>query len=241
MKQIRIKASEIIADIRAGKDDRELMEKHGLSVRSLPKVKRELVRKGWMTEKEVHVEDSTIVSPKITIKADEFLVLFRERSDDFVLMRKYKLTMDQLKKIYDTLIAKGLLSEYEYNCRDIKAPELDDFAVPETEETTAVNLVQEFSDDLKQYIRNSLRSHSGNNDDHHYADGNGAKQSDRKRVSTRKPDTARVEHVSLCPACGKPSDASSPDCCRHCGLVFCKAKRLSRHKRVAIWEDHWVR
>jgi hypothetical protein len=73
-----------------------------------------------------HSEQSPQGSPpkKTTIKAKEFIAAFREHPDDFHLMVMFSITKEQLKTIYSTLLAKGLLSEYEYNCRERKL--LDD-------------------------------------------------------------------------------------------------------------------
>ena len=61
---------------------------------------------------------------KKKINAKEFVAAFREHPDDFHLMVLFAMTPGQLKKIYSALLAKGLLSEYEYNCRERKL--LDD-------------------------------------------------------------------------------------------------------------------
>jgi hypothetical protein len=67
---------------------------------------------------------------KRIIKAKEFLSSFRETPDDFQLMEKYGISSKQLRRLYSTLIEEGLLTEFEYNQRERKAPELEEYSPP---------------------------------------------------------------------------------------------------------------
>lgn len=89
---------------------------------------------------------------KRIINAKEFLALFRARPDDFYLSEKYGISLNQLRRVYDALIAKGWLSEFEYNQREIKAPELEECAPPQLSISTAVSLVEKPSEALTEHI-----------------------------------------------------------------------------------------
>jgi hypothetical protein len=102
------------------------MEKHGLSYPNLLKTRDILLEKGWVTRGDLEYLHLANSSAQKTVPAKEFLAVFRNRPDDFHLMDSFQLTVKDLRKIYDRLIQAGLLSEYEYHCRDRKAPQLEE-------------------------------------------------------------------------------------------------------------------
>jgi uncharacterized protein (DUF433 family) len=90
----RIKAEEILADIRSGMTDSQLMEKYNLSHRQLQKVRSEVEPPGQIRIKEI-VQD------------------IRARTSDFELMQKYNLSTDALDGVLRELVAIGAVREAE--------------------------------------------------------------------------------------------------------------------------------
>lgn len=124
MEKIRVNARAIVDDIKERVGLKTLMEKHGLSYRHLLKVRDLLLEKGWIAREEFDYLNLPEASGPVTVPAKEFLASFRNRPDDLHLMNRFRLTAKELRKIYERLIQAGFLSEYEYHCRNRKAPEL---------------------------------------------------------------------------------------------------------------------
>ncbi len=89
-----------------------------------------------------------------TVKAKEFVSLFRKKPDDVYLMEWYSITVKQLAKIYSALIEKGLMSEYEYHQRERKAPELEDTELPPMAASVTVRVIEEPSEALTERMMN---------------------------------------------------------------------------------------
>jgi hypothetical protein len=149
---------------------------------------------------------------KKKINAKEFVVAFREHPDDFHLMVMFSMTPGQLKKIYSALLAKGLLSEYEYNCREKKLVDSDDEKWGSPAASELASLIENPSE-----VRADLL-YSG-----HEKDSNVAKALEElrlKKEADKKLSQTGAHIVELCPKCQHPKDPSSPDSCAHCGVVF---------------------
>jgi hypothetical protein len=153
MKKIRVNARAIVGDIKEHVGLKSLMEKHGLSYRHLQKVKEMLLEKGWVTRGELEYLNPADASVQINVSAKDFLASFRTRPDDFHLMERFRLTAKDLRMIYERLIQAGLLSEYEYHCRDRKAPELEDPFTNLSEASTEVTLIKNVFDGGGSYRR----------------------------------------------------------------------------------------
>ena len=89
---------------------------------------------------------------KRAIKAKEFVAAFREHPDDFHLMVMFSITKEQLKAIYSALLAKGLLSEYEYNCRERKLLEPDEKALRSPSASEVANLIENPSEVVAELL-----------------------------------------------------------------------------------------
>jgi hypothetical protein len=246
MKKITVNARAIVSDIKEHVGLKALMEKHGLSYRHLLKVKEKLLEKGWVTREELGHLNQAVPSEQITVSAKDFLASFRNRPDDFHLMDRFRLTAKDLRETYETLIQAGLLSEYEYHCRDRKAPELEEPFTNVSEASTEVTLIRSVFDDgrgvdrMKQgtqsrdiYRNESLASKSSS-----------IKRRNRQPVPPASSMGGVNEETTLavCPNCGCPSDASSPNACICCGIVFSEVKRGHPNKRTPIWQfDYGMR
>ncbi len=151
---------------------------------------------------------------KKRINAKEFVAAFREHPDDFHLMVMFSMTPGQLKKIYSALLAKGLLSEYEYNCREKKLvdSEQDKWKSPAASELAS--LIENPSE-----VRADLL-YSGREKDSNVAKA--LEELKRKKEADKKLSGSGTNTFELCPKCNQPKDASSPDSCVHCGVVFDK-------------------
>lgn len=240
MNKIRVNACEFIEDVRSGKSDGELMERFGLSVRSLPKVKQELVKRNLLSREEAGAMESTPVTPKIAIKAKEFLERFGSLPDDAALMDAYSITPTQLLLIYQTLIKKGLLSEYEYEHRAGKSPELEMISTPAREDSTSVT--------LKASISGNVFGHSETSANHSEFGrrtgpiGSSASNGDSEKTGVTHRMHPRHHEPEKCPKCGEPKHPSSPDECLLCGIIYSKYEQDPVLRGVAIWgEDHTVR
>ena len=246
MKKIRVNARAIVGDIKEHVGLKSLMEKHGLSYRHLLKVKEKLVEKGWVTREELDYLNPAVAPAQITVSAKEFLTSFRNRPDDLHLMDRFRLTAKDLRQIYETLIQAGLLSEYEYHCRDKKAPVLEGPCANVSEASTEVTLIRSVFDGGRGVDRMKQGTQSR---DIYRNESLAAKSSSIKRRN-RQPvppassmgDVDEETTLAVCPNCGCPAEASSPDACVCCGIIFSKLKRVPKSKRTPIWQfDYGMR
>jgi hypothetical protein len=246
MEKIKVNGKAIVGDIKARASLISLMEKHGLSYSSLLKTRDILLEKGLVTREELEYLHLADTPRRTTVPAKEFLASFRERPDDFHLMERFRLTPKDLRRIYEKLIQAGLLSEYEYNCRDRKAPELEEPSTNLSEASTEVTLLRSAfdrgggTDRIEEEI-----VPKGIHSQRVLADKSSSTKS-RKRP-TRQPVNSRGDvdeetTLAVCPNCGCPSDESSPDACVCCGIVFSKIKRIPANRRTPIWQfDYGIR
>jgi hypothetical protein len=246
MKKIRVNARAIVGDIKEHVGLKSLMEKHGLSYRHLLKVKEMLLNKGWVTRGELDYLNPADASAQINVSAKVFLASFRTRPDDFHLMGKFRLTAKDLRKIYETLIQAGLLSEYEYHCRDRKAPELEEPFTNVSEASTEVTLIKNVFDGGGGAYRA---------DEEAPPRASYPKEIHADKLSSTKPPNRLSGHavtrggrmmeetsLEICPNCGCPAEASSPDACVCCGIIFSKLKRVPKDKRISLWQfDYGIR
>jgi hypothetical protein len=223
MKRVRISAKDFLSDIRNGATDRDLGDKYDLSPRSLSKVKNALLGRGLVSREELGDFHAPIEPSKSRVNAKAFLEDFRKCADDIFLMEKYSVTAEQLKKVYDTLIERGLLDEYEYHCRDKKAPQLGEVETLPAEDLTAVSLVEDLSGSLKDYFAISASSLTKNR-----------ARAARKHGSL-PPDPYFGSPRLVCPNCGKLVGPDAGASCIHCGVVFAKAEQRFRQDKIAIW------
>jgi hypothetical protein len=182
-------------------------------------------------------EAPSVGPKKKLVIARQFLMSFRERPDDIYLMDKYSLNPKQLKKVYNALIEKGWLEEYEYHTRDRKAPELEEPTVNLGDMSTNVTVKGSFTEDTLELYR----SHSSLNLTQ--TDGRGRTQGvpPAGRSSAQKSPGATgqiklVPHDDLCPNCRREKHPSSPDSCIACGVVFSKYAAIKKKTAVPIWD-----
>jgi len=136
-----------------------------------------------------------------------------------------------LKRIYSALIEKGLLSEYEYNRRKGKLPELEDRKRPQIPASMAIDLIEEPSEALTEHVLNL-----GYSLDPVLAKAL-SETIENKKLRKSKPIMAQEEAPKLCPKCHKPKHPSSPDECIYCGIVFSKMEGKNEKGKVSIWPD----
>jgi len=235
MNTIRIVAREFVRDVRAGVSDAWLLEKYGLSVAGLLKVKRQLVAKGLLNVDEVGPLETTGRLSADLVDLSDFVETFSKRPDDCHLMAKYSLTPDQLKEVYETAIRKGLLSEYEVNARARKAREIDDDARPGHDETSSETWKTEpvevtgYSTEIRNFMLN-------------FADDTGpyARSTDEPTRNVARQTGNRGSAAAdpgSCPKCGHPKDPDLPDSCPHCGIVYAKLGTSALRGKVAVWDE----
>jgi hypothetical protein len=182
-------------------------------------------------------EAQSLAPKKKLVVARQFLMSFRQRPDDLYLMDKYSLSPKQLKKVYNALIEKGWMEEYEYHTRDRKAPELEEPTIHLGDTSTSVTVKGSFSEDTLELFRSESKLNLPQ------PGGTGRPQSVAQggRVSGPKSAGASgkvklVHHEDLCPNCRGPKHPSSPDSCISCGVVFSKYAALKKGTAVPIWD-----
>jgi len=223
MKRVRVSAKDFLHHIRNGATDQVLMDKYDLSPRSLSKVKRALLERGLASPAELGISHTLPEAPKNRVNAKTFLQDFRKCPDDLFLMKKYSISVEQLQKVYQILIEKGLLDEYEYHCRDRKAPELTGVETVPPEDLTAVSLVEDLSGSLRDYFAIPASSLTKSR----------ARASRKHASSSSDPSPGKPRQV--CPNCGKLLGPDAGTSCIHCGVVFTKAEERCRQDKIAIW------
>ncbi len=146
----RLRIGQLVDDLRKGADDEEIREKYGLAQDILEKIKDALVRRGLLPKDKRQYRQTPCADEQSkrqkSIDAKQFLLSFRQNPDDSHLMKEHSLEPAQLKLIYELLIQKGLLSEYEYHRRVIKARELEEPTENLLLISNQVNSIEDVSD-----------------------------------------------------------------------------------------------
>ncbi|MGO9118759.1 MAG: hypothetical protein ACLQPD_14270 [Desulfomonilaceae bacterium] len=169
--------------------------------------------------------DQESLPRKKKINAKEFVAAFREHPDDFHLMVMFSMTPGQLKKIYSALLAKGLLSEYEYNCREKKLVDSDEDKWKSPAASELASLIENPSE-----VRAELL-YSGREKDSNVAKA--LEELKLKKEFDKKLSRAGAQTAELCPKCNHPKDTSSPDSCVHCGVVFEKLEPSKKSRKFS--------
>ncbi|MFH0823130.1 MAG: hypothetical protein V2B18_10305 [Pseudomonadota bacterium] len=231
------RARQLIIDIITGMDDETLSRKHHIHPSVVDQLREAVNRRSASSTAPIQGPEAELPKKKI-IKVKEFLADFRERSDDLFLMEKYALKPKQLKNIYRSLIQKGRLSEYEYHTRDRKASELDEPSVS-SGNSTQVNLIEDLSVATRNlYVPSSSRDRAlghGLKEQRHGTErrpGSPGKAADGSGGRTNGPE---VRGSDYCPKCARPKEASSPEWCVYCGVVYSKVAKMRRDQGVIIW------
>jgi hypothetical protein len=243
MKKVAVKAREVVADIKSGKTDAELRQKYGLSPKSLLSLKKQLLAKNLVAPEDLPPTSKDPQSGRHcnSIDVKEFLKDFRLRPDDLFLMAKYSLGPQLLDRVYRILIEKRLLTEYEWECREVRAQELIHEASP-CEAASAMVATFERENHSGAGIAPSCHDHglpqtffqdySGTKIQRAPADftAYSAPEDDRPARSTSRGParllTTVVEVVTteFCPRCKAPKSRDTLDSCLRCGVVFAKVE-----------------
>ncbi len=230
MKKVQVDLKAIVKDIRDGKTDEEIKKKHNLSMTSLARIKKALMERNLISREQLKAQSGS-GQPKVkSINIKEFLKDFTEKSDDTFLMTKYNLSATRLKNIYDKLIGKGLISEYEYHTRLVKTPELEDAEASPMAASTMIDLVENPATGSRA---SGWKVSAAEIDlpDSFYKDHSigGAGQTTDPQKGARKGDSSVVIDLvgkESCPKCGHPKDPHiSSKSCAKCGVLFSKVKK----------------
>lgn len=250
MKKIVINQHQVVADFKARIGDAAIMEKYSLSPRSLINLKKELLGRGLITPDDVRPSRTLIKPSKKQLKAREFVKDFRDRPDDTFLMQKYGLTPAELRTVYQKLIEKRWISEYEFYMREGIVPEVgeplenqsmfSDAAVMLQTSTTAIPTTLPSRD--SGLPEDFYRDHSG------IKIGTGTKAvdlvpddeeaTDVRAIRNLRDDMTVVQLMTteLCPNCSRPKGDPTEESCAFCGIVYAKMQRSSQRGPV-IWEE----
>jgi len=128
-----IKPRQAVEDIRAGLDDRALMEKYKLSEKGLRNLFDELAYLGFITRE----ERREIKPPKRKISASDFVDDIRSGMSQVALMEKYGLSSRGLVSAYRKLVDAGILEPEE---------------APENLERDEVEVVEELRQEARCYL-----------------------------------------------------------------------------------------
>jgi hypothetical protein len=233
MKTVRVNVKQIVRDIRAKKSDEDIMLEHSLSPRSLLKIKKLLLDRKLVSRKLLAEQGGGKLPRRRKVDAYEFLIDFRERPDDLHLMEKHGLKPRHLQRVYSQLIAKGMLSEYEYHTRDVKSPLVDETIVTPMAASTMIGLIEPPSRELGGFTRTAadpdlpssfFRDHSGISIGG-MLDGTGNDMDESTII--------QVVTENNCPKCGCVRDAFATDTCESCGIVYAKYELALRKKEKA--------
>ncbi|MDQ7784997.1 MAG: hypothetical protein RDU20_19085 [Desulfomonilaceae bacterium] len=253
MKRVVVSAKQLIADIRDCKPDRKLMRDYRLSQTGLMNIKNELLSRGLISLNELKNQMGSVRTRK-KISAERFLYDFRRHPDDFHLMERYGLKAYQLRKVYLSLIKRRLLSDFEYQSRAVRAPEVDEERRPAPalgrvgETSTIVSVVQQCEDPEADFIHkyrdtqlppDFFKDYSG-------ISIGGRSPSDLPDLDItpvevgpssspgsegRRRAVVQIMGGNSCPNCGALTNPASQDSCLSCGVIYEKVH--SRPKVVS--------
>jgi len=256
MKNIVINARELVADIKSGKDDMALQQKYGLQSENLARLKNELLVRRLLTIDELRSQHGHL-KMKIRINPDRFLYDFRQTQNDNMLMKKYSLTPEQLKQVYDCLMESHLLTSMEYESRTGKNPAVD--ASPEAPETVIQE--PETSPPIDAVVEAPLTSYGESMRDSQlpkefFLDYSGIRIGSGSQSGLSKADDDMPRHreaavmrgrdyelfrgsreEDCCPNCRSPKHPDSLDSCIKCGVVFAKVEKKGKMVTGSVWDD----
>lgn len=246
MKKIRINVNDITRDITADMSDDDLMRKYGLSRRHLLLVKKKLLENKLITAEDLSPNRKQTLPPYRKIDAKDFIRDFLEHSDDYFLMQRYSLQPKHLRKVYDQLIKKDLLSEYELHSRDRKAPELEE---EPTKPVEAASTVVSFVEGAPTRIVGANPQSDWGPPRSMFTDYSGVKLGNAEDFSSQPemshptkvqaPSTVvDVRTCEYCPNCRAPKEPRESSCLK-CGIIFEKYYRMLEERGTAPWDDQW--
>lgn len=259
MKRVVLNAKEFVADIRSGKTDQRLMSDYGLSSASLLKVKNELLNRRLISVSDLKNQMGPVRTRR-KINADRFLYEFRQRPDDLYLMEKYGLKPHHLRKVYQSLIKRHLLSEFEFESREVRVRAVDEERRPAPavgqvgEASTVISVVGQSDYSEAQFIDRYRDSQLPTD---FFKDYSGipigktcpsdlpdfgsppAETGSRIPGGWRGSQSTVVEIIGgdYCPKCGALKNPASEDSCLSCGVVYSKAHHGTAKVVGASWKD----
>jgi len=116
-RKIKIKAGDAVRDIRSGVTDAQLMEKYGLSAKGLQSLVLKLLEAKAITSAEIDQRRATFHDTIIIqrMSEEDLVEDIRSGMTDSDLLKKYALSSDGLRRIFQTLIeAKAITAEELY-------------------------------------------------------------------------------------------------------------------------------
>ncbi|MGO9119481.1 MAG: hypothetical protein ACLQPD_17965 [Desulfomonilaceae bacterium] len=177
------------------------------------------------------------------IRAKEFLACFRQTPNDLHLMGKFCLSSKQFKKVYEALIEKGLLTEFEYNHREMSTDKSESLATRPNPQLDRATVREGRISEIRHMQRPSEEIHKSLE----LCSNSSAKIDPLSRVqasSRHKQRTMRLERSNKSaferpafrPKCSHVTNPWSPDPCISCGVVFSKLRQTAKGQEVSIWE-----
>lgn len=108
----KIKARDVVRDIRSGMTDSQLMENYKLSAKGLQSLMLKLVEAKAITEAEIHhrraaYHDTTVIQ---RMREEDLINDIRSRMSDADLMKKYALSSEGLRRMFQTLIEANAIT-----------------------------------------------------------------------------------------------------------------------------------
>lgn len=116
-----VSAREVVADIRVGMSDEQLMLKHGLSAKGLESLKTKLVTAGLLTAQELDGKSppTQVADPSVDKRAfaKNMADAVKDGLPDAEIIKRFGISAAKLPKVYESLVKAGYLSQEDLNRR----------------------------------------------------------------------------------------------------------------------------
>jgi hypothetical protein len=115
----KIKAKDLVRDIRSQMTDAQLMAKYGVSTKGLQSIFRQLVETNTITQGELDLRRGRYKDTMVLqrLEPPEILGDIRSGMTDFELMEKHDLSPKGLQRAFDELIQAGVIDQTELDSR----------------------------------------------------------------------------------------------------------------------------
>ncbi len=180
------------------------------------------------------------------IRAKEFLAYFRQTPNDLHLIEKFCPSSKQLKEVYDALIEKGLITEFEYNHSEMATNSSESLSTRLNPQSNKATVREGRGSEIRHMQRPSEQIHKSLE----LCSNSSAKIDPVSRVqasSSRKQRIIRFERSNksaferpaFCPKCSHVTNPCSPDSCISCGVVFSRLRPTGKGQQVSIWDPDY--
>jgi hypothetical protein len=190
----------------------------------------------------VTAEPTTCSAGKL-IRAKDFPACRLRNPKDLYLVQKFRLSPKQIAKVYEALIEKGWLSEFEYNHRRIATDTSKDLISGPSVKPDGTTVTGGRGPEIRGIGQMHDRFHAPPEllpESPPKLDSFGPERAsfDRKprRVLFQRPEKRPFQRPEICPKGRYTTDPCSPEACLNCGVIFSKLRQTAKRQEVSIWE-----